>query len=184
MGENTATDTNTMSAAIRTPRSVRAPCSSRDSTGPLITPIPAGAKTRRPRPARDRAPAAVRRIAGGADEELVAVGARIAGGALGGAGRPRRLARGAGRDARMVAMAAAHRVAAGVVPRGARALRGGAGAAGDRAGRPDAQALVLARAIHAAVGTAPVPVVAVLVGLARGRGQGRRRGRLHGDAAT
>src|SRR2546428_790898 len=34
MGENTATDTNTMSAAIRTPRSVRAPCSSRDSTGP------------------------------------------------------------------------------------------------------------------------------------------------------
>src|SRR6266481_8935 len=52
MGENTATDTNTMSAAIRTPRSVRAPCSSRDSTGPLITPIPAGAKTTRPRPAR------------------------------------------------------------------------------------------------------------------------------------
>src|SRR2546425_119392 len=45
MGENTAIDTNTMSAAIRTPRSVRALCSSRDSTGPLITPIPAGAKT-------------------------------------------------------------------------------------------------------------------------------------------
>src|SRR3989441_6725238 len=52
MGENTATDTNTMSAAIRTPRSVRAPCSSRASTGPLITPISAGAKTTRPRPAR------------------------------------------------------------------------------------------------------------------------------------
>src|SRR5437870_9536734 len=227
MGEKTATDTNTMSAAIRTPRSVRALCSSRDSTGPLITPIPAGAKTtprgdrslararfaalrlelvserphlaledldlarlrlergdrhagvavevdhvapgidRRARrdvvddeaelrargggrlvaegseaklhelvvetarlrraevadvllrvPARDRAPAAVRRVAGGADEELVAVGARIAGGALGGAGRARRLASGAGRGARRVALAAAHRVAAGVVQRG------------------------------------------------------------------
>src|SRR2546425_12446639 len=60
MGENTATDTNTMSAAIRTPRSVRAPCSSRDSTGPLITPIPAGAKTCSVFPELERGPLALR----------------------------------------------------------------------------------------------------------------------------
>src|SRR5213593_3857766 len=59
MGEKTATDTNTMSAAIRTPRSVKALCSSRDSTGPLITPIAAGAKTAR-RGRRDRSLAGVR----------------------------------------------------------------------------------------------------------------------------
>src|SRR5437016_240288 len=63
MGENTATDTNTMSAAIRTPRRVRPPCWSRDSTGPLITPIPAGAKTTRPRPARPIATGGVSRRA-------------------------------------------------------------------------------------------------------------------------
>src|SRR5437870_7497057 len=59
-GANTATDTNTMSAAIRTPRSVRAPCPSRDSTSPLITLIPGGAKTCSVFPELERGPLALR----------------------------------------------------------------------------------------------------------------------------
>src|SRR2546428_1263527 len=60
MGENTATDTNTMSAAIRTPRSVSAPCSSRDSTCSLITPIRSGSKTYSVLPELERGPLALR----------------------------------------------------------------------------------------------------------------------------
>src|SRR2546422_6470430 len=79
MGENTATDTNTMSAAIRTPRSVRAPCPSRDSTSPLITLIPGGAKTCSVLPELERGPLALRDDVGlHRLEPRVVVGERLA----------------------------------------------------------------------------------------------------------
>src|ERR671931_225794 len=59
MGRNTATDTNTMSAAMRSARSARCSASCRGSTGPLITPIRARAK-RSVLPELQRGPFALR----------------------------------------------------------------------------------------------------------------------------
>src|SRR5437868_14742153 len=82
----------------------------------------------------------------------------------------------------MIAVTAAHRIAAGGVPARA-ALRCRAGAAGDAAGGTDADAVVLTRAADAPIDAAAVAVVAVGIARARLARDGRGARRRHRRAA-
>src|SRR5262249_61495986 len=92
--------------------------------------------------------------------EVVAAAARVARVPLRRARCSWRLARAAGGDAGLVAVAAAHGIAAGVVPRERRALGGGTRAASAPARRSDAAALMLTPALDAEVRRAGVAVIA------------------------
>src|SRR5439155_7429436 len=132
---------------------------------------------------RDRAEAPVSRVARRAEEESIAGVPRVAARSLGRARRARRLAAAARRHA-LVTMAPAHGVAAGVEPARRRTLRRRSRAAAHGAVGRDAQALVLALPVDAAIVGAAVPVVAVEVAPAPGRQRGGRRRRRAASRAA
>src|SRR5207253_7058625 len=135
-------------------------------------------------PSRDRAEPTVGRVTRRADEQSIAEVPGVAAHPLGRARRSRRLAAAARRHVRVVAMAAADGVPAGIEPARRRTLRRRSRTAAHGAVGRDAQALVLTLPVDAAIVGAAVPVVAVEVAPAPGRQRGGRRRRRAASRAA